>query len=261
MLVKGKYCIVNGEVKPASSFHDDFIVNGQSIYEVIRIFNRKPVFFDQHLDRMYHSANITKINFPLEADIKSGILQLVNLSNQRNGNIEIVVNNEKAWSARFIPHHYPAENDYANGVKTMFYEATRQNPNAKVKLLDLRSSVNKFIAQNNIYEVIYVNQAKILEGSRSNIFFVDGDIFFTPPVQSVLPGITRQVIIELVKLAGYKVQEKEIQTCNVQNFNAAFLTGTSPGVLPINSINKIHFNVRNEQMRHMIESYKDEMCK
>ncbi len=261
MFIKGKYCIINGEIKAATNFHDDFIVSGKSIYEVVRIFNSNPVFLDQHLSRLTQSAQITQIGYPQTDEIKQSIEQLIQASHQENGNIEIVVNNKKNWSARFIPHHYPTTHDYTYGVKTMFFEAKRDNPNAKVKLLDLRSAATDYIEQNNIYEAIYVNNGEIFEGSRSNIFFVDGQHFSTPTVQTVLPGITRQIVIELIGQANFQIEERPVRTLEAHNFDAAFLTGTSPGVLPISQINNINFNVNNKTMRHIMELYKKEVSR
>lgn len=255
MVVRGRYCIINGELKTAEELKDDFIVNRQSIYEVIRIKNNKPLFFHQHIDRLFRSAALTKRHTPDSQKIYNALTLLIIHNEIAEGNIEIIVNDAQNWSVRFIPHQYPKARDYKNGVKTHFYEAFRDNPNAKVKRLNLKKTVSEYINKNNIYEVIYVYKGLISEGSRSNIFFIKDQTFYTPPVSQILPGITREVVCELIEHAGYHLIEKALFREEAFQFETTFLTGTSPGVLPVEFIDNIRYNTHNQHLHHIMSLY------
>lgn len=258
MVIKGSYCVINGQLKPAAEFKEAFIVNGQSVYEVIRVKNQKPLFLDLHLNRMARSVQLTGIICPDAQNIRAGIHELIEKSVQNEGNIELVINNSKNWSARFIPHNFPTGKDYEKGVKTLIYRATRQNPNAKVKLNDLRKKVGDFISKKSIYEVIYAHDGIITEGSRSNIFFIKNNQFYTPPQSQVLQGITRHVVLEILKKHNYPIIEEPVKVDGIDQYDAAFLTGTSPGVLPIASIDGLQFNTQIKVMRSIM--YLFEQC-
>jgi len=88
--------------------------------------------------------------------------------------------------------------------------------------------------------VLLIDSAgNITEGSRSNVFFVNNDKLYSAPGNKILQGITRIKILEICNIAGVRVVETEIPANGVNQYEAAFLTGTSPKVLPISTIEKV----------------------
>lgn len=255
-----EYCIINGELKALYDFNNNHIISGHSIYEVLRIYNGKPAFFDEHLNRLIRSAALTGIQTPDAKSIYDGICLLLKKSGKQIGNIEITVNNQENWFIKFLPHFYPTESQYKEGIKCRFYNALRENPNAKVKRLKLRADVGEYIKKNNLYEAIYEQNGIISEGSRSNIFFIRNNQFFTPPKELVLPGITRQIVINILKESNLVVNEINILLKEISDFQAAFITGTSPGVLPILYLEDQKFDVQNHYLRLLMEKYNDKLA-
>ncbi len=256
MVIRGKYCVINGLIKPAEKFKTEFIKNGCSIYEVLRVLNGKPVFIEAHLDRLQGSAHLTAAEAPSFTAIQQGISQLIAANKIENGNIELVVNTADDWSVRFIPHYWPLPEAYENGVNTMLYKAMRENPNAKIKFTDLRAAVGAFIKQNSIYEAIYVSKnGCITEGSKSNVFFIINNTFYTAPDEQVLPGITRKVVLEILKTYKYPVEYRNVHIDELTDFDAAFITGTSPGVLPIAKINDYRYDVKQKELRNIMSLF------
>ncbi|PLX20400.1 MAG: aminotransferase class IV [Salinivirgaceae bacterium] len=253
-------CIINGKLKQLSGLSDNHIISGHSIYEVLRIVDGKPAFFNAHINRLIRSAALTGMQVPNTQKIHDGIILLIENTEKKVGNIEITVNNLNSWCIKYIPHSYPSDLQYKNGVTCMFYSALRENPNAKVKRIKLRESVGDFIKTNNIYEAIYEQNGDISEGSKSNIFFIRNNQFFTPPAEMVLEGITRQIVIEIIKEAGFTINEININVKDIVNFEASFLTGTSPGILPISSIGNQKFDVNNPSLRLAMKKYEQKLA-
>ena len=135
-------------------------------------------------------------------------------------------------------------------------KAVRKPPNAKIWNAELRTKAQYLISSSDIYEVLLVNKKKnITEGSKTNIFFIRGNSVFTTCSEDVLQGITRQKLIEICNKSGLSVTEKEIPLAEVPFYEAAFITGTSPGILPVSLIDKHRFNTSNETMKKLMEAY------
>jgi len=107
---------------------------------------------------------------------------------------------------------------------------------------------------------LLVNHNKnITEGSRSNIFLIKGTSLYTPPEKRILKGITRQKIFEICEKRNIEIHEVEISYKELVFYETAFLSGTSPGILPVKSIDKYRFNTSNDLMRQLMDAYQ-QLC-
>lgn len=234
------------------------------IYEVLRVIDRKPIFLESHLKRMENSFNLINEEFSVSyEEINKEIDSLIESENKSEGNIKITFGvNEKKLMVFFIQHSYPSDEMYMNGVNAILYFGERENPNAKIINDTFRERVNKEIKDNNAYEAILVNSSGyITEGSRSNIFMVKGNKLLTSPVKAVLPGVTRGEIIDIANKVGVEVEEVEYKYSDINKLDGMFISGTSPKILPIKTVNSISFNVDNSLIRKLMKEYNDEIEK
>ena len=79
-------------------------------------------------------------------------------------------------------------------------------------------------------------QGNVAEGSGENIFFVKDGIVFTPPLTSVLPGLTRDSVITLFKEMGYEVREQHFSRDSLYIADEVFFTGTAAEITPIREV-------------------------
>lgn len=273
-----KYYIHNSEIESTKNFNDEMITSGTSLYEVIRLVDGVPLFLDRHLDRLSKSAYLTNLNLWLDrTEIRNSIDTLVKENNLTMGNIKLVFNYferhgeiNRNYYAYVVEFHYPSDEQYEKGVGTILYHGERNNPNAKVISMEFRKNVEKKITEEKVYEAILVDRnGYITEGSKSNIFMVQGNNVITAPLGDVLPGITRGVIIEICKTLKLNIEEKRIKYDEIQGLDALFITGTSPKVLPIKKVdcvifesskNNVVLNIMrayNEIINNFIKSYKN----
>ena len=82
----------------------------------------------------------------------------------------------------------------------------------------------------------------IAEGVGENFFMVKEGVIYTPKLGTILPGITRNTIIELAQKLGFKVVETTISVEQLNQADEAFFTGTAVEIMPIRSINDILFS-------------------
>jgi branched-chain amino acid aminotransferase len=156
----------------------------------------------------------------------------------------------------FIPSSYPTQTQRENGVKLRTLNANRNNPNAKVENPTLREEADKIINDLGCYEVLLVNsKGFITEGSRSNLFLIKDNTLYTPPLNMVLGGITRQVVLNISASLKISLKEEPIPIDRLTEFDCAFLTGTSPGLLPISLIDDHRFRLNTPILHQLINEY------
>lgn len=223
---------------------DFFLVpNRQNVYEVIRVIDGQPLFLEDHLDRLDESLTLEQL--PRQApreELRNRIMLLSKHCTVSEGNIKLLVNGAHPGDLYlyFIPHRYPEDRLYQVGVDTRTLFLERENPNAKVLRSSFRNTVRNFLKNQEIYEALLVNrEGFITEGSRSNVFFFVDGALVTPPLKDVLGGVTRKHVLELARAMEIPLWQEPLHMKRLSAVEGAFLTGTSPKVLPIRSINGI----------------------
>jgi len=132
---------------------------------------------------------------------------------------------------------YPPSAVYKQGVATGLLNMERSNPNAKVWQGDLKEAVARQCTMRNLYEMILVDANDVIsEGSRSNLFFTQGNTLITAPDEAVLEGITRLKLLELAEQMKIPLIKREIHVSELESFDGAFITGTSIHLLPVSKI-------------------------
>jgi len=102
-----------------------------------------------------------------------------------------------------------------------------------------KSKVKVLLKETGAFEALLVNRENcITEGSRSNIFFVQGGKVYTAPAQDVLVGVTRMMILNLCRQLHIELIEKAVPVQEIPKMDGAFMTGTSVNVLPISKIDE-----------------------
>jgi len=265
MKTPGIFYFRNNDLLPSNSLELIDFDNVASIYEVIRIIDGIPLFVENHLERFKKSAGLANQNFSFKlSEITANIANLAKANQLNTGNVKLIFTfnstdltiSSGELFIYFIPHKYPDNIDYQTGVKLISLIAERPNPNAKIHHADLRNQANALIAHENIFEILLVNHdGFVTEGSRSNVFFISKAKVVTPPLNMVLPGITRKLLIDLMNDQQIDFEEQMIQLSHLNMFDAAFVTGTSPKVLPIAQIDAFRFSPNHEILLRMMALY------
>lgn len=247
------YFILNGEVVPCAGFSTD--ENEGGVYEVFRVSRGIFLFFNEHLQRLSCSAAMARIALRFSStEVGAFLSQLIKVNGIKEGNVLLSCNG--GLKAYFVPHKYPDKQQYKQGVKAGILHAGRENPNAKVFQAAVRRHADETIALRALYEVLLVNgQGYVTEGSRSNLFFMKDDMLVTPPMAQVLPGITRMKVLECAQDMGLAVEERKIKLGEIARFDSAFISGTSPTILPLQNIEEKKFDVNSGYLRKLMAAY------
>lgn len=229
------------------------------IYDVLRVIDGVALYVEDHSIRFFNSFKLSGREQPFAEHVfADSIKDYIREANLKEGNIRCVYaisENYTQYMVYEIKHTYPTAEMYANGVVCGTFVGERLNPNVKQEAV-VKTNAYKKIAETGVYEVLLVdNQGNVTEGSKSNTFFVKGDTIVTAMAQDVLCGITRLQIIDLIKNLQIPLIERKISLMELENFDAAFVSGTSPKVLPISYIENRKYNVKNVLVQKISQAY------
>ena len=232
-------------------------LNMPSVYEVVRLIDGKPQFLPEHFERLENSLGSIGMTTPFTYEkLEQSMYELAEEGGIPNHNLKLEVDVSGHSILYLNPTHYPSAEQYQNGVNTELFVGERKNPHIKMMDQALRDATDAAIKAHNLYEVLLVDSnGCITEGSRSNVFFIKKGEVYTSPLDQVLPGVTRRKIVEIIAGKGVKIHEVPIHASDIAGFDAAFISGTSPKVLPIATIGGNRYDVNDPLLRDIMRWY------
>src|SRR5262249_19447405 len=236
------------------SVFDHGLLYGDGIFEGIRAYNGRVFRLKEHIDRLFTSAKAILLDIPLShAEICEAVLETVRRNKLRDCYIRLVVTrgvgtlglNPKSCKDPSIIiiagkiQIYPPEL-YERGMDIITVPTTRNlhsalNPAIK-SLNYLNNILAKIEANNAGYEEAVMLNAEgfVSECTGDNIFSVKHGVLVAPPLSAgALYGITRGVVLELAREAGFVTGEPNLTRYDLFNADECFLTGTGAEVIPI----------------------------
>jgi branched-chain amino acid aminotransferase len=138
---------------------------------------------------------------------------------------------------------YLGEEGLTKGIRAKVSSFTRHHPNILMtKTKTCGNYVNSILAKLEVTtdgydEAIMLDpDGYIGEGTGENIFIVRKGVLRTPPLTSILPGITRDCVITIARDLGFAVQEERFSRDDLYAANEAFFTGTAAEITPIREV-------------------------
>jgi len=236
-----------------------------AVFEGIRCYNTPsgPALFrlKEHVRRMIDSAKIYRMDIPYDVDtLSAAMVELVRLNKLDScylrpiamrgyGEMGVlgIKNPIETYVACWEWGKYLGEEALAQGVDVCISSWKRMAPNtlpalAKAACNYMNSQLIRMEAHINGYAegIALDEQGYVSEGSGENIFVVRDGKIHTPPLgASVLPGITRDSIIQIAQWQGVPLVETIIPREMLYIADEVFFTGTAAEVTPIRSVDRI----------------------
>ncbi len=234
---------------------------GTGAFEGIRCYKTKKgsaIFrLQEHVDRLIDSCHILNITSPFSnAKIRKAIIDTVKVNKLKECYIRPLVfigygamglytkgNPIRVAVAAWPWGAYLGEEGLKKGIRVKVSSFTRLHVNVSMtKSKTCGDYVNSTLAKSEAVACGY-DEALILdtsgfvsEGTGQNIFIVRDGVLMTPPLPSVLEGITRKSIIEMAQKEKIRVCETNFTRDEVYIADEAFFTGTAAEVTPIREV-------------------------
>jgi len=234
---------------------------GTGVFEGIRCYETKngPAIFrlDDHVVRLFDSCKILKIESPYSPEeIKKAIIECVKVNNLKECYIRPIIyigdgamglypkgNPVRVAIAAWPWGAYLGEEGLKNGIRVKTSSFSRHHVNvAMTKSKSCGNYVNSYLAKTEAIacgfdEALMLDtNGFVSEGSGENIFMVRGGRLITPPLPTILEGITRRSVIEMASKLKIEVEERNFTRDELYISDEAFFTGTAAEVTPIREV-------------------------
>ncbi len=213
-----------------------------SVYESIKYVGSHLVYPHDHIVRLFRSADGLRIDHPFsEETIITYIEQLLHADGLTDATIRVTLTGGVSPNLYITTQPllvYPSSY-YEEGVKVISYRGERYLPQYKTGNLLLNHLSLREARERGAFEALLQNYEEyLLEGSRTNLFAIKGDVLFTAPTEMVLEGVTRDHIIlaagELSLQVEYELLSYE--TVIAGHYDGLFISSTSMGALPVSCL-------------------------
>ena len=226
------------------SINDTAVLRGYSAFESLRTYNRRPFHLDEHINRLYHLADVIELAIPWPREhVAAAVQEIIARNAYKHATIRIYVTGGISEDG-VLPSGSPGlallitplgERDmerFAKGYRLITTRLQRDAPEAKTTNYLAAMRALKEAARRGADDALYVNaQDHVLEATRSNFFIFRGDTLVTPRV-GVLIGVTRNVVLELAR-GRFTIEERPILLEELSLADEAFVTSSSKEITPV----------------------------
>jgi branched-chain amino acid aminotransferase len=234
------------------SLFDRGYLYGDGLFETMRAYGGKVFCLEAHLARLRAGANAIGMKLPLsQRQTEMAIASLLEVNSLSDAYLRLTISRgvglgplpeEKLLHTISLiarPLHLPAEGEYAQGWKAILTSSALA-PGALQSQLKSLSYIDKVLAKMQaqaagVQEAVLVNSSgEIAEGATSNLFIVTAGQLITPHISiGILPGITREVVIELATQMELEVTQTRLTPADLFAAKEAFLTNSIIEIMPL----------------------------
>ena len=253
-----KQVYLDGKLVPQEdakiSVFDHGLLYGDGVFEGIRVYGGKAFLLDEHIDRLYESADAIRLKMPIcdnvmtkavnntvaANGIDDGYVRLVvtrgagtlGLDIRRTSNPQVIIIADTITL-------YP-DDVYENGMKLVTASTIRNHPAALSPRIKSLNYLNNILAKvegtdaGSVEALMLNHKGEVAECTGDNIFIVKNKVIKTPPSDAgILEGITRNAVMKLARDADYSVEEVAMVRHDIYVADECFLTGTAAEVIAV----------------------------
>jgi branched-chain amino acid aminotransferase len=248
---------LNGKIVPPSeakiSVSDHGFLYGYGLFQSMRAYHGKLFLLDRHMERLYAAAELIGLRKKLDGvGLEQACLETLKANKLKEARVRLTVTNGDSpampWTdpggapnvvVTAVPYTPFTKEIYARGFRVGIASVRRM----KQSVVSTMKSINYLLnvmarmeaAAKGLDETILLNDdGYIAEGGGSNIFFVRDSKLVTPSLKSgIIPGVTREVIIELAAELGITVTEGTVGIGAIRKSDEAFMTNAIIEVMPV----------------------------
>ena len=228
---------------------DRGFIFGDGVYEVIPAYGGKLFRLDEHLQRLQNSLTAVRIPNPLSnTDWSTMLNELIAQNNGDEQSLYLQVTRGSAQRDHAMPDNpVPTVFAMSNPLSPVSQEV-REHGIAAITLDDIRWQrchikaisllpnilLRQEALDQDAAQAILLRDDFATEGAASNLFTVRSDVLITPPTGPfLLPGITRDLILELAEANNIAHCEKNISRNELQSADEVWLTSSTKEILPV----------------------------
>jgi branched-chain amino acid aminotransferase len=248
------------------------LLNGWGVFSTLRVAEGVPFAFERHWDRMRRDAAKVHVPFPQDpAQLKSELLRLIEANSAWNATLRVVVvrNRGGMFEGPDLERDFDVLaftkdlNPWGSSVKLALKPHARhaQNEFSGCKILSWSHNLTWYeeARERGFDEVVLLNErGEVSECTSANIFAATEGEVSTPPLDSgCLPGVTRELLLDVVRVPGISVVERALTPADLERADQVFITSTTRDLLPAVLIEGLHVQNRGTVVDELVKALED----
>ena len=251
------FVYVNGELKPRAearvSVFDSVVQGGDAVWEGLRVYRSRIAALSAHLTRLQNSAKaLAFAAVPSSQEIRAAVFETLKANDMRDGaHIRLTLTRGEKITSGMNPKlnrsgcslivlaewKPPVYSD--DGIRVVTASTRRNTPSC----LDSKIHHNNLL--NNILAAIEANVAGadsavmldlngfVSETNDTNLFMVRGGTVCTPHADACLPGLTRQMVLDICREQDIPAEERNLSLTELYTADEVFTSGTMGELTPV----------------------------
>src|SRR5579864_1039800 len=226
-------------------------LNGWGVFSTLRVADGVLFAFERHFERMQRDAARMHVPFPADRDaVRGRLLRLVEANSAWNATLRVVVvrNRGGLFEGPDLERDFEliaftaGINSWGSSVRLAIKPHGRhaQNEFAGTKVLSWAQNLTWYeeAHQRGLDELILLNErGEVCECTSANLFIARAGEVFTPPLSSgCLPGVTRALLLEEIRVPGISSAERTLLPKDLEDADQVFITSTTRDFLPVSHI-------------------------
>ncbi len=227
------------------------LMNGWGVFSTIRVADGVLFAFERHWERMQRDATRMHVPFPADREaVKAQLMRLVEANSAWNATLRVVVvrNHGGLFEGPDLARDFEVIafsadiNPWGDSVRLAIKPHGRyaQNEFAGTKVLSWAQNLTWYeeAHQRGFDEMILLNErGEVAECTSANVFMARAGQVFTPPLTAgCLPGVTRALLLEEIRVPGISAAEKTLLPKDLEDADQVFITSTTRDFLLVSEI-------------------------
>jgi branched-chain amino acid aminotransferase len=247
-------------------------LNGWGVFSTLRVADGVMFAFERHWERMQRDAAKVHVPFPKDqAQMKSDIHRLIEANSAWNSTLRVMVVRNRGGMFEgpdldrdfdvlaFTRDLNPWGSSVRLDVKPNGRHAASEFSGCKILSWSHNLTWYEAAHQRGFDEVVLLNErGEVSECTSANIFVAMGGEVFTPPLDSgCLPGVTRELLLDIVRVPGISVVERRLMPADLERADQVFITSTTRDLLPAVEIEGLKVSNRGTVVDQLVKALED----
>jgi branched-chain amino acid aminotransferase len=266
--------LFNHEIRPSAELMltpgQVGVMNGWGVFSTIKVVDGVLFAFARHWARMRRDAELMRVPFPWSpGELEAGLLQLVEANRDYNATLRVVAvrNTGTMWQGPGVVRD--VDLIAFTAARNQWGEAVRLGivPNARFAANSFAGAKIMSWAMNLVWyeeahargmdEVVLLNEhGRVSECTSANLFAVFGDEVRTPPLaEGCLPGITRELLVEEIRVPGLRVVERPLELSDLEQADGLFITSSTRDMLPVGEVEGLAVRQESRVRTQLLEAF------
>jgi len=250
------------EKNSTSPYWDRGFLYGESVYDVIAFYDKKPLYVEEHYQRFHRDLSLMKITLPLSlTTFHNHLMHAINGTCYNDGAVYIQVSSgnygirtampphDEIPTVVFIPfeHKRPTLASLTSGIKIVLYPESR-GAYCHVKSTNRLPTRLALLHAKELgaSEALWFNteSGHIHEGTSSNIFFIQDNQLITPDLSPfVFQGLARENILRIADTLGITCIRRKVHINELSFFQGCFITGSIKQLVPVRQLEQHYYSI------------------